>query len=164
MAFVQAHPGGDFFINIGQSVGRGKANTPNDVLVVQALLEIVYNSPKFKKRLPGGRPAVASSTLQKDTPALIADFQRLVLKRAKPQGFCDPAPDTNSSQLDFNTLFRLWGTAELIDAALNGGRDRDVLARLQREHPSLRNLPQRVSPTVIRAPQPREPRLLDASH
>lgn len=147
MAFLQLDPGGDLFINIGNSVGKGKANTDNDVLVVQALLAIIYNnSPPFKKRRPGNRPAVVSFKLEKDTPALIADFQRVRLKRPKPQGFCDQAPSSKGKQINFNTLFNLWGTASLIQAATS---PEDLLPRLQREHPSLRNLPQQVDNITI---------------
>lgn len=142
MAFLQKDPAGDFFINISQSVGRGKgfANTPNDVLTVQALLELIYNnSTRHKARRPQkGRPVIASLVLLQDTPFLIADFQRNDLGRAKPQGFCNRAPLSGSSQFRFNTLVNLWNVASLI--ALGLGSE-DLLTRLKRQHPSLRNLP-----------------------
>jgi len=147
MAFLQRDPGGDDFINIGNSVGTGKANTPNDVLVVQALLAIVFNNiTRFKRLRPGNRPVVVSSKLEKDTPKLIAIFQREQLKRPHPQGFCDQAPATTSRQLDFNTLFNLFGTASLVQAALSL---EDLIPRLGREHPTLQNLPRRASELVI---------------
>jgi hypothetical protein len=164
VAFLQLDQAGDLFMNISQPVGRGKPNGRNDVLVVQALLEIVYNnSPSHKKRRPGGRKVVVSNKLLQVTPTLIADFQRHDLKRPSPQGFCNPAPDTNSRELDFNTLFRLWNFASLVDAAINGARDKDLVARLQREHPSLRGLPQKVRETVITVPREREPLLIDST-
>lgn len=157
MAFLQLDDFGDLFINIdgsvgGQSDGKKKPNLPNDVLVVQAILEIVYNNgTKFKKRRPGNQTIPApTSTLQQVTPVLIADFQRNELKRTGPQGFCNQAPGARSGQLQFNTLFRLYRVAESIDSG-SGLGDKNLLARLQREHPSLRGLPQRVRPTVIKA-------------
>ena len=148
MAFLQMHPVDGDFINIGNSVGAGKANAPNDVLVVQALLGIIFNDggPRFKKLRPGNRPVVVSSKLEKDTPKLIAIFQREQLKRPHPQGFCDQAPATTSRQLDFNTLFNLFGTASLVQAALSL---EELIPRLEREHPTLQNLPRRASELVI---------------
>ena len=58
MAFRQPHPWGGFFINIDGSVGQGSLfdNKPDDVLLVQALLELLYNNDSsHKKRWPGGR-------------------------------------------------------------------------------------------------------------
>lgn len=161
MAFLQADPSGDLFLNITQSVGRRKSNTPEDVLVVQALLAIIYNrSPPFQKRRPGNRPVVVSSELGSDTTTLIADFQRTILKRPKPQGFCDRAPVSSSTQLNFNTLFRLWGTADQIHSVTSS---EDLLVVLQRENPSLRNL-RRVGETGNSSPrEPRAPRVIDSS-
>jgi len=151
MAFLQLRfvndPDAEDFINIGNSVGRGKTNAPDDVLVIQALLAINFNNnPRLTKRRPGNRAVVVSNKLEKDTPTLIATFQSVMLKRPQPQGFCDQAPATASKQIDFNTLFTLWGNATLIQAALAG---EDVLPKLQREHPSLQNLPRRASELVI---------------
>ena len=147
MAFLQRDPGGDDFINIGNSVGTGKANTPNDVLVVQALLAIVFNNiTRFKRLRPGNRPVVVSSKLEKDTPKLIALFQREELKRPNPQGFCDQAPATTSSQLKFSTIFNLFGSASAIQNGLNG---EDLVTKLQRDHSSLSNLPRRASELVV---------------
>jgi len=147
MAFLQRDPGGDDFINIGNSVGTGKANTPNDVLVVQALLAIVFNNiTRFKRLRPGNRPVVVSSKLEKDTPKLIALFQREELKRPNPQGFCDQAPATTSSQLKFSTQFNLFGRASLFQAAIS---PEELIPRLEREHPTLQNLPRRASELII---------------
>lgn len=137
------------FINIGNSVGRGRgfANTPNDVLVVQALLAIVFtHNPRLKKRRPGNRAPVVSSKLEKDTPTLIAIFQSVMLKRPRPQGFCNQAPSSGSKEFKFNTLVQLWSNATGIQAVLSS---EELLARLQREHPSLQNLPRRASELVI---------------
>ena len=151
MAFLQLRfvndPDAEDFINIGNSVGLGKTNAPDDVLVVQALLAINFdNNPRLKKRRPGNRPVVVSKKLERDTPALIATFQSVMLNRPQPQGFCSQAPATASNQIDFNTLFRLWGNATLIQAALAA---EEVLTKLQREHPSLQNLPRRASEMTI---------------
>src|SRR5262245_6471970 len=102
MATVLKDFEGNDFINIDQSVGRGKAhaNPPNDVLVVQAMLAIVYNEdPSFRSKRPTKRPAVVSSKLERDTPTLIAHFQRIVLKRPKPQGFINHATRTDNQLL-----------------------------------------------------------------
>jgi hypothetical protein len=151
MAFLQLRfendPDAEDFINIGNPVGLGKPNTPNDVLVVQALLAINFNGDnRLKKRMPGNRPVVVSSKLGKDTPTLIAIFQSVVLKRPKPQGFCNQAPATASKEMDFNTLFRLWSNAVFTQIGLS---TEDLLPRLQREHPSLQNLPRRASELVV---------------
>jgi hypothetical protein len=147
MAFLQRGPGDEDFINIGNSVGTGKANSPNDVLVVQAVLAIVFNNDiKLKKLRPGNRPPVVSSKLEKDTPKLIAVFQRVQLKRPNPQGFCDQAPASASSQLKFSTIFNLFTNASLIQAGLTG---EDVTTKLQRDHSSLSNLPRRASELVV---------------
>jgi len=148
MAFLQRHPVEGDFINIGNSVGTGKANTPTDVLLVQALLAVVFNDggPRFRKLRPGNRPVVVSSKLEKDTPKFIAIFQREQLKRPNPQGFCDQAPATTSTQLKHNTVFNLFGTAALVQAARSA---EELIPRLEREHPELQNLPRRASELVI---------------
>jgi hypothetical protein len=113
-------------------------------LVVQALLEIIYNNStthkKRRKQVFGGkdRPVVKSILLLPDTPKLLTDFQRNDLKRVKQLGFCNRAPLTKSDQFKFNTLVNLWGLADVISVGLS---KEDILSRLRREHPSLQNLP-----------------------
>src|SRR5262245_5000414 len=115
MATVLKDFEGKRFINVDQRVGPrapGFPNRPNDVLVVQAMLANVYNEDSvFRSIRPTKGPAVVSSTLQKDTPTLIAHFQRVVLKRPKPQGFINHATRTDQ-QLVFSTIWRLFRTAE----------------------------------------------------
>lgn len=162
MAFMQLDAGGDEFINIHQPVGRGNsANAPQDVLVVQALLGIVYNEhPQFRRRRPTKGPAVVSSKLERDTPTLIAHFQQVVLKRLKPQGFVNKAPSTAKAQRT-STLIRLFIMADVTLAILNSG-DPTAVARLKREHPSLRGLVL-LNETVITAREERAPLLIDSS-
>jgi hypothetical protein len=153
VAFLQKGPDGDDFINIDQSVGRGKINSPNDVLVVQALLAIVFNFfTKLKVLRPGSRVVKVSNRLQPDTPKLIAIYQKEKLKRPIPQGFCNQAPSSSSPQIKFNTLVNLWNDASFAQAFSGGAASGEgLLARLQREHPTLRNLRQQLSEVVIRA-------------
>ncbi len=147
MAFLQKDPFGDDFINISNPVGRGKINSPNDVLVVQALLAIVFNGDtRLKKLRPGNRAVKVSSRLEPDTPQLISIFQKVELKRPNPQGFCNQAPSSSSPQIEFNTLFKLWNRASILQVVSS---PENLLPRLQREHPTLRNLPQRTTEVVI---------------
>jgi hypothetical protein len=154
---------GELFVNVSQSVGTKKANTPEDVLVVQALLAIVYNeNPRFKAQRPTKGPAVVSSRLEPGTPTLIAHFQRTQLKRPKPQGFINKAL-ASGRQLEFSTIFQLNSVAEFTDAFVNPGRDKSVIARLKREHPALASLRQETSEIVITERPSREPHMFDSS-
>lgn len=147
---------GDFFINVSHSVGRDKPNDWDDVLVVQALLAIIYNeSPRFKKERPTKGPVVVSSSLEPDTPTLIAHFQRTQLKRVKPQGFINKA--RNEKNMRQSTIFVLNGLAGLIAAGLGKFGGADLIDGLRALHPSL-------SGSLVKVqPEDREPRLLDST-
>jgi hypothetical protein len=164
MASLKLDEFGDLFVNVSQSVGTKKANTAEDVLVVQALLAIVYNeNPRFKAQRPTKGPAVVSSRLEPGTPTLIAHFQRTVLKRPKPQGFINHAR-ASGRQLQFSTIFKLNSEAQATQVFVNRSGE-SVVDRLKREHPSLASLSQETSEIVI-TPRPeraRESHLIDSS-
>lgn len=162
MAFMQQDSLGEEFINIHQPVGRGKsANSPQDVLVVQALLAIVYNEhPFFRRRRPTKGPAVVSSKLERDTPTLIAHFQRVHLKRSAPQGFVNKAPSTAKAE-QTSTLIHLFSICDTVQSSVLLSEER-VPDRLKREHPSLRGLVL-LNETVISPREERQTRVIDSS-
>jgi hypothetical protein len=100
MAFVDLDAGGDSFVNVTHRVGKG--GDWDDLLVVQLMLELVYaNFIPLKKTKPTKGPVTVSGKPAADTPILIAHFQKIVLKRSKPQGFINKAVGTAKAKEGF---------------------------------------------------------------
>lgn len=159
MAFIQATEFGDI-INIDDSVGLRKANEPQDVLYVQQLLVIIYGeTPFFRKRRPTKTPPLAISQLLADTPILIADFQGFVLKRARPEGFVNTARGGTKGVVA-STIFNLFKVAEQSERTFNKA---NLIAKLQRLHPSLAGLRRVTANGFPTAPPERVPHLIDSS-
>ena len=69
-------------IGIRASVGRGGRNESTDVSAVQKRLNDLMNSPRIKLTVDGRSGP--------KTEAMIADFQKVVLGTAQPDGKVDP--------------------------------------------------------------------------
>lgn len=120
MAFSQRDDFGDYFANIELSVGSGKANKWDDVLVVQSLLAIIYETwgPLISGR-PTKDPVAVDTKLGANTPQLIAHFQRTVMKRSQPQGYVNRAP-AGGKNLQFSTLYQINLRAAMVMATVSG--------------------------------------------
>ncbi len=90
MAFVDRDSYDDFFVNVSHRVG--KSGDWDDVYIVQAMLEFIYTTnPKLRKSKPTKGPITVTGKPAEDTSVLIAHFQKMYMKRAKPQGYLDQA-------------------------------------------------------------------------
>ena len=119
MAFIDRDEGGDRFVNINNRVGT-TGNT-DDVLVVQALLELLYTQAGFyKKNNPVKGKITVSGTPARDTITLIKHFQMMILKRKNPQGYVNRSWGKNPA---FSTICRLNGEAQGFLRANGAGSD-----------------------------------------
>lgn len=147
MAYIQRDGSGDnLYISVHQPVGLGKANAGDDVLLVQALLFITYKeNPYFAKKRPTKEPAYPTTKLQATTPTLIAHYQKVMLKRPKPQGYINPIP-TDPKHHQTSTLYRLFAHCDLFYTAMGMG---DLTERLQADYPELRGLVVRLAEITV---------------
>ncbi|MEW6125749.1 MAG: hypothetical protein AB1757_01690 [Acidobacteriota bacterium] len=114
MAFVDQDNSGDRFVNVTHRVG--KSGDWDDLLTVQLMLEFVYtNDNRLKKSKPIKGPITVTGRPARDTSILIAHYQKIVLKRAKPQGFIDRAVGKNKEK---STIWALDSHMNLLLAAL----------------------------------------------
>jgi hypothetical protein len=104
------------FANISNRVAA--SGTPDDVMVVQGLLQLHWDFSKQAQRLVPTRPPVDGAAHKSNT-ILITQFQKDIMKRAKPQGFVNPATKFDLKSLSASTIFVLNGRANLILAAIS---------------------------------------------
>lgn len=115
MAFVDTI-NSDKFLNVTQRVG--KTGAFDDMLFVQIMLKFLFTEvPGLKRNNPIKGPISVTGLPAKDTPILIAAYQKQVLKRARPQGFINRAQGSDNQKFDF-TIVRMNFHCEVILAAL----------------------------------------------
>lgn len=110
MAFIDYDEEGESFVNITNRVGT--TGNRDDVLVVQALLEVIYKGKIYspvKHITVTGIPA-------NDTIILIKYFQKTHLNRKNPQGYVNRSSGQNTT---YSTIWQLNRKAEM---ALGGGQ------------------------------------------
>jgi len=124
MAFVDRDHLGENFVNVSMMVGPRRANFRDDVTLVQVLLILHFGS--------GGKAAgrlqhtsvdlgqIVLGTYDDNTGTLIKDFQRLFLRRPKPEGYIQRASGKNKSHF---TIYQLYLQAQLLLAASRNPRD-----------------------------------------
>jgi hypothetical protein len=90
MAFVDQDSDNDYFVNLSHPVDA--SGDWDDLYVVQAMLEFIYTvNPKLAKARPIRGPITVTGKPAKDTPILIAHFQKTQMKRTSKLGFINPA-------------------------------------------------------------------------
>ena len=102
MAFVDTFLG-EPFMNVTQRVG--KTGTFDDFLFVQIMLKFLFTEdPTLKRFNPVKGEISVTGQPVKDTPLLIAAFQKHFLKRAKPEGFINRAGGSDTQKRRFTIL------------------------------------------------------------
>jgi len=118
MAFVDSSIGsGVNFVNLTTQVGPKRANRKDDVIAVQAMLQLVFSvqtNPKL--RTTANFNQIFPGVFDKNTALMIHDYQTKFLKRPKPEGFIKRAVGTKN--LDRFTIVRLNGHVGLVLAVL----------------------------------------------
>jgi hypothetical protein len=115
MAFVDTILG-DPFLNVTQRTG--KTGAFDDLLFVQAMLKLMFTEATNLKRInPVKGPISVTGLPAKDTPLLIAAFQKHSLKRANPQGFVNRAVGSEDQKFRF-TIVQMNLTCDMLLAAL----------------------------------------------
>jgi hypothetical protein len=133
MAFVDYDSAGDPFVNVSHRVG--KTGDWDDLYAVQAMLEFLYAyDPTLKKTKPTKGPVTVTGKPAADTPILIAHFQKVSLKRPKPQGYINKAVGTAKEKMDF-TIWRLNSRIDGLFALI--GSSETVISYLKRKYPLL---------------------------
>ena len=105
---------GDPFANIDNRVGA--SGTSDDVMVVQGLLQLHWQHSKEAQRLVPTKPPVDGAAHKSNT-ILISEFQKSQLKRAKPEGFINPAKRLDMKSLFGSTIWQLNSRANMVLAA-----------------------------------------------
>jgi hypothetical protein len=104
MAFIDVDEVGDYFANISNRVGT--TGNKDDVLLVQALLEVIYKGKVWNPV----RHITVTGIPASDTIILIKYFQKTVLNRKNPQGYVNRSSGQNT---DYSTIWKLNRNAEL---------------------------------------------------
>lgn len=126
MAFVDTFLG-DPFMNVTQRVG--KTGTFDDLLFVQIMLKFLFTQdPRLKRFNPVKGEISVTGQPAKDTPLLIAAFQKRFLKRAKPEGFINRAAGSDKQKGRF-TIVQLNLRCELV-LAVTGSSIKNILELL----------------------------------
>lgn len=133
MAFVDIDENDETFVNVTHRVG--KTGDWDDLLVVQLMLELVYaNFIPLKKTKPTKGPVTVTGKPAADTPILIAQFQRIVLKRLRPEGFINKAAGTSQSKQNST----IWMLNVITSTVLAATRSPDsVISYLKKKAPML---------------------------
>jgi hypothetical protein len=95
---------GEPFANISNRVAAGGA--PDDVMVVQGLLQLHWQFSAAAQRLVPTKPPVDGAAHKSNT-ILISQFQKDIMGRAKPEGFVNPATRFDEKSLSFSTISAL---------------------------------------------------------
>lgn len=103
---------GDPFLNVTLRVG--KTGRFDDLLFVQLMLKLVFTEATNLKRVNPVKGQISvTGQPAKDTPLLIAAFQKHSMKRVKPQGFINRAVGSDAQKLQF-TIVQLNSLCDLI--------------------------------------------------
>lgn len=131
MAIVDRDETGDPFVNVTHQVGA--SGDWDDLLVVQALLDLVYTyNDKLRKSSPiKGRVTVTGKPAP-DTVPLIRHFQQTVVKQNPPKGYINHA---NAPRKKYSTIWHLGLRAEQILIA--GGQFSNPIQYLKAAYPLL---------------------------
>jgi hypothetical protein len=133
MAFIDTDTGGDPFVNVTHRVG--KTGDWDDLLAVQLMLQLVYaNSTPLKKTKPTKGPVTVTGKPAADTPVLIAHFQKVSMKRSKPQGFINKAVGTARAKEETTIWMLNVMTSTML--ACTGSSD-TVISYLKKKAPQL---------------------------
>lgn len=132
MAFLDTDDYGDDFINVD---GRtGATGGWDDVLAVQALLQLIFaHATDLKRTSPVKGGLTPTGKGSKETSQLIAHFQKVRLKRAKPQGFVDQAVGDRKSSF---TIAALNGVATIVLLGIKSPH-RDAVSYVRETFPLL---------------------------
>lgn len=102
MAFVDTFMG-DPFLNVSRRVDKTAAF--DDLLFVQIMLKFLFTeNPGLSRVNPVKGPISVTGLPARDTPLLIAAFQKHEMKRAKPQGFINKAIGNDAQKLRFTIV------------------------------------------------------------
>ena len=140
MAFVDTFLG-DPFINVTQRVG--KTGAFDDLLFVQIMLKFLFTEANDLKRINPVRGAISvTGQPAKDTPILIAAYQKHRLKRPKPEGFINRAVGSENQKFRFTILKMNLDCGSLL-AAINSPHQNilEMLAALSPFAPPTNNTP-----------------------
>lgn len=131
MAFIDYDSIGDPFINVTHRVdGTGDWD---DLLVVQLMLDFVYSMvPALRKSKPTKGPITTSGKPATDTSILIKHFQKVQMKRVKPDGIVDRA---DGKRKENSTIYQLNTLMSIILVALESPDT--VISNLTRKEPLL---------------------------
>jgi len=110
---------GDLFANLNNPVGS--TGNPDDVMVVQGLLQLHWEFSTAAQHLVPSKPPVDGATSKTNT-ILIAQFQKEIMKRPKPPGFVNPATRFDVKSLSGSTIWMLNQRATVILAASGRGK------------------------------------------
>jgi hypothetical protein len=145
MAFADTDPDGEPFINVTHRVGANR--DWDDLLAVQAMLKLTYETYiPLKKGKPTKGPVSVTGKPAKDTPILIAPYQKVMMKRAKPQGDINPAVAKSLRALLNSTIFQLNNSSSMALVTLGEG---DLIPYLIKNYPLLAPRLQAVMPSVV---------------
>ena len=115
MAFVDTFFG-DPFLNVTQRVG--KTGAFDDLLFVQIMLKFLFTHRTDLQRVNPVKGEISvTGQPAKDTPILIAAYQKHAMKRAKPEGFINRASGSDTQKERF-TIVRMNTDCLFIAAAL----------------------------------------------
>ncbi|HVS35723.1 MAG TPA: hypothetical protein VMS17_09075 [Gemmataceae bacterium] len=143
MAFIDKDEYGNRFANITHSVGPGKANSRDDVLLVQLLLLLVFQSAS-KIGTSVDTTKIQEGVYDDATGTMIQEFQKKWLKRPKPQGYVQPALGKKKKP------YTIWNLNNVADAVLDYVQDpRDAIGYLSAYYPTLAASLQETAPLTV---------------